>query len=64
MITNMLATIQIPLSPVLILLNTSEKKGILTANKVYVLRIKHIRVRLAGVVRVCLNFLNMPFHIV
>ena len=64
MMNNMLATIHTPLKPELILSNTSEKKGILNATSVYTLRMRHMRVRLAGVLRKFLNFLNVSFNIV
>ena len=64
MIINMLAAIHIPFRLLLILSKTSAKNGMLKAISVYALRIMHTRVRVAGVLRVWLNFLNMSLHIV
>ena len=64
MIINMLAAIHIPLRLLLILPNTSTKNGMLKAISVYALSIRHTRVRVAGFLRVWLNFLNVSLHIV
>ena len=64
MTIDMLMTIHTPLRLSLILLHTSLKKGILKANNVYALSIRHIRVSVPGVCRDILIFLNVSFHMV